>query len=155
MKAPTTQEEINYRESLANKVNAISSIQGLFTDIEDKPRRLRILKTLLTSLNYGDDINTEIDAEIDALEKLSEEEQAATEGEGTEMGGEAGGESAPPEADNDLGSLDTLESFNKGTGDILLEDSELDLFKNINILTEEDLPNPADLDSEIDFSENK
>ena len=48
MKAPLTQEEIDYRADLSNKVNAISSMQGLFTDIEDKPRRLRILLIALT-----------------------------------------------------------------------------------------------------------
>ena len=69
MQAPTTQEEINYRESLNNKVTAISSVMGLFTDIEDKPRRLRMLKALLAALNYGDGLNTEIDAEIAALEE--------------------------------------------------------------------------------------
>lgn len=155
MRAPTTQEEINYRESLNAKVTAISSIQGLFTDIEDKPRRLRILKALLTALNYGDALNTEIDAEIDALEKLAEEEQTA-EGEVDEGGAESGGgtESEAAEQDVDLGSLDALESFNKGTGEVLLEDPELDTLKTATVLTEDDLPTPADLDSDINFSEN-
>jgi hypothetical protein len=154
MKAPMTQEEKDYREGLNNKVNAISSIQGLFTDIEDKSRRLRILKTLLTSLNFGDDINVEIDAEIKAIEDaaVQAEEEAALEGtEGIEETSaekpEAETEAEPVE-DTDLGSLDALESFNTGTGDILLED-QTGLF-----LIEEDLPSPADLDSEKDFSEN-
>ena len=158
MRAPTTQEEINYRESLTAKVSAISSMQSLFTDVEDKVRRLRILKALLTSLNYGDSINAEIDAEIDALEKTAEEEKAAdAEGgvEGSDL--EAGGEDAGVEdagGDMDLGSLDTLESFNKGTGEVLLEDPELDTLKAASLLTEEDLPAPSELDSDKDFSEN-
>jgi hypothetical protein len=152
MKAPMTQEEINYREGLNNKVNAISSIQGLFTDIEDKPRRLRILKALLASLNYGDAVNIEIDAEIKALEEaaVKAEEEAALEG--TD---ETEAPSDTPDAteeettdDTDLGSLDALESFNAGKGDTLLED-QTGLF-----LTEEDLPSPVELDSEKDFSEN-
>ncbi len=157
MKAPLTQEEINYREGLTNKINAISSMQGLFTDIEDKPRRLRILKSLLASLNYGDEINTEIDAEIKAIEEAAAkaEEEAALEGtegtegleepttETTEAPDESGGEE-----DIDLGSLDALEAFNTGDGDLLLED------QTGLLLTEDDLPSPADLDSEKDFSEN-
>jgi len=153
MKAPVTQEEIDYRNELTNKINAISSMQGLFTDIEDKPRRLRILKALLSALNYGDALNTEIDAEIEAIEKAALE--AEEEGEEVDTASEAADmDSAETESsaeeDMDLGSLDALEAFNTGTGDILLEEQEL----TSNILTEDDLPSPADLDSEKDFSEN-
>lgn len=154
MKAPMTQEEINYREGLTNKINAISSMQGLFTDVEDKPRRLRILKALLASLNYGDELNAEIDAEIKAVEEAAAaaEEEAALEGaEGTEDAAVEPTDTAQEDAgeeDIDLGSLEALESFNTGDGDILLED------QTGLLLTEDDLPSPADLDSEKDFSEN-
>ena len=162
MKAPTTQEEINYRESLNNTVSAISSIQGLFTDIEDKPRRLRILKALLTALNYGDEINVEIDAEIEALEEAAA--AAATEGDGTETdtaGADTTSAATSTDAsseessgDTDLGTLGSLESFNTGTGNVLLEDQELNKPVDLTLLTEDDLPSPAELDSEVDFSEN-
>ena len=162
MKAPITQEEIDYRADLSNKVNAISSIQGLFTDIEDKPRRLRILKALLAALNYGDALNAEIDAEIAALEEAAAEaEEETAEGEdsggsvdtATDAGGDDTGETADT-GDIDLGSLASLESFNTGTGDLLLEDRELEKPAELDILTEDDLPNPTELDSEKDFSEN-
>ena len=160
MKAPITQEEIDYRADLSNKVNAISSIQGLFTDIEDKPRRLRILKALLTALNYGDALNAEIDAEIAALEEAAAEaEEETAEGEdsgvdtSTDTGGDDTGETEDA-GDIDLGSLASLESFNTGTGDILLEDQELEKPATLDVLTEDDLPNPTELDSEKDFSEN-
>ena len=150
MKAPVTQEEIDYRSDLSNKITAISSMQGLFTDIEDKPRRLRILKTLLSSLNYGDAINAEIDAEITAIEEAAANE-AEAEAEGDDA--EGGSFEAPPANSGgdseDLGSLDALESFNSGTGELLLEEQDF------TILTEDDLPTPADLDSGTDFSENK
>lgn len=161
MKAPITQEEIDYRADLSNKVNAISSIQGLFTDIEDKPRRLRILKALLTALNYGDALNAEIDAEIAALEEAAAAaaEEADAESGDTESGdtsvtdtGDTGGED--DSGDIDLGSLDALESFNNGTGDLLLEDQETAKPAELDILTEDELPNPTQLDSEKDFSEN-
>ena len=157
MKAPITQEEIDYRADLTNKINAISSIQGLFTDVEDKPRRLRILKTLLAALNYGDALNAEIDAEIEAIEKAAEEEAANAELEGEGLDG-AGAESSTATAqepeqgsdeDIDLGSLDKLESFELRDGDLLLEDQT-----GLDILMEDDLPSPSDLDAEKDFSEN-
>ena len=154
MKAPITQEEIDYRADLTNKITAISSIQGLFTDIEDKPRRLRILKALIGGLNYGDAIFAEIDGEIKAIEEAAEEEAANAELEGNAEGVDAT-ESAEPTTeepagdDMDLGSLDALESFSSHDGDLLLEDQT-----GLEILTEDDLPSPADLDAEKDFSEN-
>ena len=114
MKAPVTQEEIDYRNEFTNKINAISSLQGLFTDVEDKPRRLRILKALIASLNYGDEINAEIDAEIAAIEeaaKQAEEEADSTEEATTEddFSTETEATTEDTSADDiDLGSLDTV-----------------------------------------------
>jgi hypothetical protein len=161
MKSPVTQEEIDFRNEFTNKINAISNLQGLFTDVEDKARRLRILKALISTLNYGDDINTEIDAEIIAAEKAAKkaEEEAALEG--TEEGAEEIDTSQADTADSseasaddiDLGSLDALESFSGHEGELLLEDQELNADVAM-ILTEDDLPSPEDLDSDKDFSEN-
>ena len=157
MKAPITQEEIDYRTGLTNKINAISSIQGLFTDIEDKPRRLRILKTLLAALDYGDALNTEIDAEIKAIEdaaKESEDETTETTGEETDTTATEPTESADEEVDMDLGSLDALEAFKGSSGELLLEEQESADLTDTMLLTEDDLPAPSDLDADIDFSEN-
>lgn len=159
MKAPVTQEEIDYRADLTNKINAISSIQGLFTDVEDKVRRLKILKTLLAALNYGDDLNAEIDAEIKALEEAAiaaAEEAEATASEEATM--TDAGEEISTEADDDLGSLDSLEameSFNSSVNNnILLEDQEFISQDSSILLTEDELPSPTDLDNEKDFTEN-
>ena len=162
MKAPVTQEEIDYRAELTNKINAISSIQGLFTDVEDKVRRLKILKTLLSALNYGDALNTEIDAEIKAIE---EAEAAADEEAENEETSDAAVGDIPDDTgaddtgsdDIDLGSLDSLtatEAF-KPTGDeILVEEHEFNDLDSAIILTEDDLPSPADLELDKDFTEN-
>ncbi len=162
MKAPLTQEEIDYRADLSNKINAISSLQSLFTDIEDKPRRLRILKTLLASLNYGDEIYTEIDAEITDIEeamKLAEEnEETLEQGEDGAPAPPVPNKSAPDNedgADIDLGTLADLESWKPAEGTYrLLEDSEKILNDPIDLLQESDLPSPNELDSEKDFTEN-
>lgn len=160
MKAPLTQEEIDYRSDLSNKVNAISSIQGLFTDIEDKARRLRILKALLGGLNYGDSIFTEIDAEIKAVEEAEAKaaEEAALEGD-TELevdSASAKPASEPEDTDEiDLGTLADLESFNtNGGAELLTEDQDVLNTDISTILIEDDLPSPAELDAEKDFSEN-
>jgi hypothetical protein len=153
MKAPVTQEEIDYRAEFSNKINAISSLQGLFTDVEDKPRRLRILKALLAPLNYGDEIYAEIDAEIKAIEEAAAKELEEAESDGTEVDT---AEEPTEEADTDdmdLGSLSALEAFNTHEGELLTEDRELDMDAAM-LLTEDDLPSPAELASEKDFSEN-
>jgi hypothetical protein len=166
MKAPVTQEEIDYRAEFTNKINAISNLQGLFTDVEDKPRRLRILKTLIAPLNYGDDLMAEIDAEIVAAEeaalKAAEEaelEAAAEAGDAGPVGGStpapASAQKEEPEEDADLGTLADLESFNtNGGSDILMEEQEILTANPLTILTEDDLPLPNELDPEKDFSEN-
>ena len=154
MKAPITQEEIDYRADLSNKVNAISSIQGLFTDIEDKPRRLRILKALLTNLNYGDALNAEIDAEIAALEEAAAQTEAENEVDDTSDVDNSTTEDAGTEdADMDLGSLEALEDFtNKGSTKLFEDQNTLEDF-NVTLL-EDDLPAPDELDDTKDFSEN-
>jgi hypothetical protein len=163
MKAPVTQEEIDYRNELTNKINAISSLQGLFTDVEDKPRRLRILKALIASLNYGDAINTEIDAEIKAVEEAAakaEEEAALEAEEGLDTDTDTGASEEPTDEtdsaeDIDLGTLADLESFStNGGAELLTEDQEVLNADIAMILTEDDLPSPAELDAEKDFSEN-
>ena len=157
MKAPVTQEEVDYRAELSNKITAISNMQGLFTDIEDKTRRLRILKALLASLNYGDAINAEIDAEIKAIEDAAAEE-ANAEDESTDISAEPTEDmettDSSGEDDIDLGSLDALESLNKVDGLTILNEGQDDQFNTGTLLTEDDLPAPTDLSSEIDFSEN-
>ena len=175
MKAPLTQEEIDYRSDLTNRISAISNLQGLFTDIEDKPRRLRILKELIVSLDYGDGIMKEINDEIKALEEAAkkEAEEAAKQAELEAAGGEDADTSVPelPEteepAEVETGSdedfdlqpvgIEVGEKFETDAeGKIILtEDQELDILDQSEFLTEDDsLPTPAELDERIDFSEN-
>jgi hypothetical protein len=157
MKSPVTQEEVDYRTELTNKINAISSLHGLFTDVEDKPRRLRILKVLLAPLNYGDEMIAEIDAEIAAAEEAAAKEAEEAELEGTEVDMTEETTEAAADADEsdeeDLGTLADLESFGQSGNEILLEDQELNMDAAM-LLTEDDLPSPVDLDAEKDFSEN-
>lgn len=161
MKAPVTQEEIDYRAELTNKINAISSIQGLFTDVEDKVRRLKILKTLLAALNYGDELNAEIDAEIKALEEAAAKAEEESEEESSDDTSELGDMPDEPPADDgediDLGSLESLtamEAFEHSGEEVLMEDQEFIDIDSAMILTEDELPSPSDLDLDRDFTEN-
>ena len=161
MKAPVTQEEKDYRESLTNQISAVSNLQSLFADIEDKPRKLKLLKSSLAGLNYGDDMLTIIQEEIDEAElakkKAEEEETAGETTEGSETpeleAPEAPAEEAGGTEDIDLGmsSVATEEGFNSTAGQVILTENLPDL----DLLTEDDdLPAPEDLDKNIDFTKN-
>jgi hypothetical protein len=157
MRAPVTQEEISYRENFTNRVSAISSVNSLFTDVENKARRLQILKSLLTTLELGGEILEAVQGEIEAAEEEALQLAEETESEDT----------------GDLESLVSSESTSSDTA----EDSDLDLSAmpdselaaegftsngGATFLTEEqtlfedsdDLPSPEEVDKDLDFTQN-
>ena len=172
MKAPLTQEEINYREDFSNRITAISTMNSLFSDVENKARRLAILKSLISTLNYGDEIAFELDKEIEAVKQKEKAEEEAAKAEAEEQKAleaqEQAAEENPAEMlsevpieepveepageEMDLGnsSAAPIESFSKKPGTkALLEDIDLD-----NLLhDEDDLPTPEALGE--DLTENK
>jgi hypothetical protein len=164
MKAPLTQEEIDYRSDLTNRISAISNLQSLFTDVEDKPRRLRILKTLVATLNYGDELLQEIDEEIKAVEEALAKEAEAAEAEAA-LEAEAAGEAVTeteveevPEEDDELDlNLDMpTESWKPAEGAVSLHEDTQEPLEESDFLTEtDDLPSPSDIDPDRDFSENE
>ena len=78
------------------------------------------------------------------------EEQMAKEATNDSEESETDQDQSASTEDIDLGSLDALESFNKTAGEPLLEEQE----SLIIPLTEDDLPSPEELDSDVDFTEN-
>lgn len=126
MKAPITQEEVSYREALSNKINAVSNLQALFSDVEDRGRKLTILKSLIATLNYGDEIIAELDKEIEAFEQQKQAaEEAAKEAEESAISEAASDMSVDAGADTALPAVDeiALESFvaDETDGTALLE----------------------------------
>ena len=165
MRAPLTQEEIEYRANFSDRVTTISNVNGLFSDVEDKARRLTILKSLVTSLHLDSEILVEIDKEIaaaqEAAKKAAAEEEAAAaaeSGEGGAEGGdldldlggseeEAGGEDLDLEPMPDS-ELPAEESFKPAPGTSPLNEEQL--FED-----EDNLPTPEEADGDRDFTENK
>jgi len=164
MRAPVTQEELSFRESFTNKISALSNLQGLLSDVEGKTRRLEILKTLVGTLNFGDDILLQIDKEIQATEEAekaaaAEEAAAAAAAEEAAGGAEeltaeepAAEETATEESgsEEEGGDLELtpmpMEGFKPGEGTTpLTEDAILE--------DDEELPTAEELNK--DFTENK
>lgn len=160
MKMPLTQEEKDYREDLTNRISAISNMQSLFADVEDRSRKLEILKELISTLNYGDGILQIIDEEIADAEsqKAKAAEEAAVEAEketSEETSSETNGEE-PLDLDLDLGNSSEvpMESFTSNSdSEFLVEEKSNDIDLD-SLVESDDLPTPEELDETIDFSEN-
>jgi hypothetical protein len=163
MQAPITQEEIDRRDNLNNRANAISSINSLFSDVEDKARRLAILKSLVGSLHLGDEIMDIIQKEIEAAEDAARKAKEAEEAEA------AAAEEAGGEIDLDLGGDDEIEVEDTADDmdlapmpDAELADESFKADESKTILVEDgvliedtdDLPTPEEADTDRDFTEN-
>ena len=158
MKTPLTQDELDYRANIAERISAISSAQALFTDIEDKSRRLTILKTLIGQLNYGDEVIDAIQKEIEATEAALVAEKKAAENETTEGDGDDLGLDAPADNAEDTGEDEDMdlapmpmEAFDQyDRGEPLYEDG----IDTLYLSESDELPTPEQLDEKKDFSEN-
>ena len=69
MLPPTTQEEIDRRDNLSNKVVLTSDIMNMLSDIEDVPSKLKILKSLLSNVINDTEIIGVIQEYIEKLEE--------------------------------------------------------------------------------------
>ena len=154
MKAPITQEEIDYRSDLTNRISAISNMQSLFSDIEDKARRLEILKELIGTLNYGDGIIQIIQEEINAIEaaKAAEEEEEEDVNESEELNIDLDDESEDLET---LGNSSEVAMESIETVELIRLNEEQEVFTESEFLEESDfLPSPKELNEDKDFTKN-
>ena len=136
MQAPITLEEQTFRSNFSDRVTAISNVNSLFSDVEDKARRLTILKSLVGSLHLGDEIVAEIQKEINS--ESSDELDLST-----ENGGEDNLDLTPmPDTE-----VKAEENFKPASGTSVLNEEQL--FED-----DDDLPTPEEADSERDFTEN-
>lgn len=68
MLSPTTQEEVDRRDNMSNKVGLVGDIMSALSDIEDTATRLKILKSLLSDTLTNAEVISLIQEQIDALE---------------------------------------------------------------------------------------
>lgn len=78
MQIPTTQEEIDRRESQSNKVQLVSDIMNMLSDIEDTTARVKILKSLLSTIVDDNEIMTIVQDYIDKQETEQKDEIVET-----------------------------------------------------------------------------
>lgn len=142
MQPPTTQEEIDRRENLSSKVAITSDIMNLLADVEDPVVKLKILKSLLSTIITDEEVITLIQEQIDNLEDQIEN--------GITPGAEGG-----EEGDMNFESSGTGDFDNFDSGEPLNLDTELGLEseEGEEISDGDTLPTPADLGN-IDFTDN-
>lgn len=79
MQAPTTQEEVDRRDNLSNKVGLVRDIMDTLGDIENPATKLKILKSLLSNTISDTDVIQLIDEEIENLEAENDSDETAPE----------------------------------------------------------------------------
>ncbi len=73
MQSPTTQEEVDRRDNLSNKVGLVRDIMDTLSDIENPTTKLKILKSLLSNTISDTDVIQLLEEEIENLEAEAEE----------------------------------------------------------------------------------
>ena len=149
MQAPTTQEEKDRKENLANTINNVRDIMGLLEDIQDPVTKLKVLKSLLSGAITDTEVLTAIQNEIDRLEAENEETDTTTDdsmdmdlgdmdlgGEDLgDMGGDMdlGGDLPTPEEIGSTPMEVPEEGFESGEGELLNEEDNLPSFADLGI----------------------
>lgn len=87
---PTTQEEVDRRESLSNKIRLVGDVMGMLNEVSDPVIKLKILQTMLSEAMPNSEVADMLGEEISRLEKEGEVGKA-TEAKIEETSGGLGG----------------------------------------------------------------
>ena len=131
MQTPTTQEEVDRRENLNNKVEFVRNVMDTLSDVENVPTKLKILKSLLSNTIHDSEVIQLLQNEIDDIEAKLSSDEVEDESEISDPTEEAYPDSEPLDfsTDNNISSADAVTNDN----------SE-------ELSTDEKLPTPDDLD---------
>jgi hypothetical protein len=73
MLPPTTQEEIDRRENIANKIQLVSDTMTLLSDVDNPILKMKMLKSLLSNVLTNTEITELLQEYIDGLEQSESE----------------------------------------------------------------------------------
>lgn len=148
MQTPVTQEEINKREAVDNRIRYIGDVMGQLTDIEDKVVRLKIYKALIQSSVNDPEVISYLQEYIEELEEQKKPKSSKTEDENASDTSDTDSLEIPDMEDSDSDSdLNVDQDFPKET---LEADSDKEAINED--VDDSYLPSPADLD--IDLTED-
>lgn len=141
MQAPTTQEEIDRRDNIVNKVGMVRDIMDTLGDIETPSTKLKITKSLLSNVVNDNDVIQLLQEEIDALVAAENPEETPMDAESPELSAEntsGYGDYASGETDYGFSDSEPLNLDNNDT--MSMPDYELSDDEDLS------LPSPGDLD---------
>ena len=92
MVTPISKEEMDRRDAQTNALGVLRDTMGVLEDIQDVPTRLKIIKSLITSITNDPEIIQYIQDEIDRLEAQPQEEENQDNGENENAPLDLGGE---------------------------------------------------------------
>ena len=139
MQQPITQEEVDRREAMSNKVRVVSDIVNTLSDISNPANKLKIQKSLISTVISDNDILQAIQDEIDSLE---EENDNGVEGSSNDVG--IGNPSPSP-------MPLTPSSGGSSMSDLASEEEEAFGDEDTSS-SEEALPTPGELSSNVESS---
>ena len=134
MLIPVTQEEIDRRDNLSNKVQLTSDIMNMLSDIEDTGSKLKIIKVLLKNIVDDNEVIEIIQQEIDKLEQENSEEVDLEDDNdysedvmGSTRESEMSFDNSPKQDLNDtiLPQEGSPETFEKSDNEVVLSDNKL------------------------------
>ena len=149
MQSPTTQEEVDRRENLSNKVGLIRDIMDVTADIETSTTKLKILKSLLGNTINDPEVIQLLQEEIEAMELAAQEEQASAQLPEEDIGSEEDADLSGLFDDSTSSSestslnMDSEESTDELFSDFFGDESSED---STETTTDDNLPTPAELD---------
>ena len=152
MLPPTTQEEIDRRESLSSKIQITTDVMNTLSDIEDPITKLKILKSLLSTVITDTDVTNTLGEYIEKVEReAAQSEEDAT-------------QDASSDIDMEADDMRTnIGGIGSSSGSVLQDDlfsdmadmnleGEPETTKNNEDSEDTILPSPADL--ELDLTDN-
>ena len=152
MLPPTTQEEIDRRENLSSKIQIASDIMNTLSDVEDPIAKVKILKSLLSTVVSDNDIIQILQDYIEVLESEAQEDETPVD--------VPGGEDS--EVDSNFSPSGGFDSGMSGGGlqgdlmdmgdDLTGDETVSDEGEGSEGSAETILPSPADL--ELDLTDN-
>lgn len=131
MLSPTTQEEVDRRDNMSNKVGLVTDIMNALSDIEDTATRLKILKSMLGDTLTNTEVIALIQEQIDMLDANTVDAESVN-------------EPIEDTSDTDLSDLFSDTSTPANTVDTDFSDSMND-FEPLEEPAEDSLPSPAEL----------
>ncbi len=106
MQTPVTQEEIDRKDNLSNRIRIVGDIMNTLTDVEDKNIKLKIIKSLLASAVPDTELIDLIQEQIDLIDEGNEKSDNETV---PTFGGGSNDVSLEEPSDEELDNMETEE----------------------------------------------